>query len=162
MPHFYGEYDCKVDSKGRVRLPSGLTDQVMRQIGGEGTMQFIINRGLGDYLAFHPRSVFEAKAKELESLNEFDETTREFVRQFFRGATLVEVDSSDRILIKKNLLDYAGITKELIIVAVMDGYEVWSKQKYDDSVNNFTPDQIKALSQQVLGNKNKPSENDVS
>ncbi len=61
-------------------------------------------------------------------------------------ATEDQMDSQSRILIPQNLIDYAGIQKEVLILGVLKKIEVWNPKTYEDYVNdsNETYEQIAA------------------
>jgi len=75
MYHLTGEYDCKTDAKGRVRLPSSL----IRQIGENGTLNFTVNRGFEKHLMLYPSDVWEKKTKEINQLNIYDAKERQAI-----------------------------------------------------------------------------------
>ena len=56
-----GEYPCKVDAKGRVRLPSAL----LKQLEDFGAYKFVVNRGYKKYLVLYPEKVWGLKTNEL-------------------------------------------------------------------------------------------------
>jgi MraZ protein len=149
MPQLLGEYECKVDAKGRMRLPSGLIHQLE-----EESPAFVVNRGFENCLMLYPEKVWDEITEEVNGLNQYDKRNREFVRYFYRGAQKLALDSADRILVPKRLLEYAGIEKEVILAAVNDRVEVWAKDKYDEMLDE-EPMDFSGLAQVVLGNKNK-------
>jgi len=148
MAQLLGEYECKIDPKSRMRLPTGLISQL-----GEERPAFVINRGFENCLILYPEKVWEEISKEVNALNQYDKRNREFVRYFYRGAQRLELDGADRVLIAKRLLEYAGIDKDVILVAVNDRIEVWAKDKYDRMLDE-EPDDFSDLAQVVLGDKN--------
>ena len=97
MYQLTGEYECKIDAKGRIKLPANL----IRQISTEGAYDFMVNRGFENHLMLYPRDVWERKTKELNQLNIYIKKNREAVRYFYRGATSLTTDASDRILLPK-------------------------------------------------------------
>ena len=60
MYQLRGEYECSVDAKGRLRLPSGL----LRQFGGSGSLSFVVNRGFEKCIMLYPKEVWDRKAAE--------------------------------------------------------------------------------------------------
>ncbi|MBK6621585.1 MAG: division/cell wall cluster transcriptional repressor MraZ [Saprospirales bacterium] len=147
MAQLLGEYECKIDPKSRMRLPSGLISQL-----GEEKPAFVINRGFENCLILYPEKVWEEISKEVNGLNQYDRRNRDFVRYFYRGAQRMEVDGADRILISKRLLEYAGIGNDVILVAVNDRIEIWAKDKYDRMLDD-EPADFSDLAQVVLGDK---------
>ena len=58
---FSGEYNCKIDSKGRITFPSKLRDQL------EGTT-FFITRGLERCIDLFTEEVWNEKIKNYQNL----------------------------------------------------------------------------------------------
>ena len=88
---------------------------------------------------------------DLSKLNDFDPKVRQFKRYFLNGATVVEADKAGRLLIPKNLLDYAGLEKEIVLVSNVDKIEIWSKEKYQEFFDTFSPESFSDLANEVMG-----------
>ncbi len=146
MQQLLGEYECKLDAKGRMRLPSGL----MEQLGERDNYEFVLNRGFENCLMLYPLEVWDRITSEINQLNLYNKKNRDFVRYFYRGAQKLSADSSERILVKDRLLEYAGIDKEVILSAVNDRIEIWSREQYDQILDS-EPDDFSDLAEEVLG-----------
>jgi MraZ protein len=146
MQQLLGEFECKMDAKGRMRLPSGL----IAQLGEEKDQEFVINRGFEKCLMLYPIKVWERISSEVNQLNQYVRKNREFVRYFYRGAQQLEMDSADRILVNKRLLEWAGIDKEVILSAYNDRIELWAKERYDLLLEE-EPADFAGLAEEVLG-----------
>jgi MraZ protein len=146
MTYLLGEFDCKVDSKGRFMLPSGLKKQL-----SEGDQErFVINRGFEKNLTLYPQSEWQKISREVNSLNLYNKKNREFVRYFFRGASEITLDAASRLLLPKSLLDYAGIDKEIVLFAYGQRVEIWSRDVYESMMNN-EPEDFSSLAEDVMG-----------
>lgn len=146
---FTGEYECKLDAKGRVKLPTNL----LRQIASDGvSLNFVMNRGFEKHLMLYPNAVWEKKTKEINQLNIYNTRQRQAMRYFYRGATRISSDSADRILIPKNLIAYAGIKKDLVLFAYYEHIEIWSKDAYD-KVLAQEPEDFSELAEGLFGNQ---------
>ncbi len=145
MYHFTGEYDCKIDAKGRVRLPSAL----VRQIGG-ANQNFTVNRGFEQHLIMYPKEVWDRKTKEINQLNIYKKQHRQVIRYFYRGATEVNLDKADRVLLPKSLLEYAGIQGAVVLFAYQDQIEIWSKKHYERMIDQ-EPEDFSSIADQVFG-----------
>ncbi len=132
MSGFIGEYVCKLDSKGRLSLPSGMR----KQLNPEDQEQFVVNRGLGGNLNLYPLSEWDRVMAKLRKLNRFKAKNLKFVRMFQNGATKLSVDGNGRILLPKALMEFAGVTKEIVLAANIDQFEIWDKAKYDDEMSD--------------------------
>ena len=150
--NFFGEYECKLDDKGRLKLPSA----ILNQLGENNSREFVANRGFERCLYLFPKDVWTVKLNEVQGLNEYLPEVRQFKRYFYRGATEFTPDKADRILLPKILLDYAGIDKTLIITAVGEYLEVWNAEAYKDIVN-AEPADISALAQKIAHLRTKGS-----
>jgi MraZ protein len=65
------------------------------------------------------------------SLAEKSENMRRFRRVFIGGAFECACDKQDRILIPQNLRQYAELDKEIVLVGVLDHFEIWSRKSWD-------------------------------
>lgn len=148
MQQLLGEYECKIDPKGRMRLPSDLIGQL-----GEDAKTFVVNRGFEKCLMLYPEKVWESITNEINQLNLYNKKNRDFVRYFYRGAQKIATDSADRILITKRLMEYAGVDKEVILSAYNDRIEIWAKDQYDQMLDD-EPDDFSDLAEEVLGKIN--------
>ncbi len=148
MYQLTGEYECKIDAKGRVRLPSAL----IRQVGGGETIKFTVNRGFERHLMLYPSDVWEKKTKEINQLNIYQTSKRRAIRYFYRGATELTLDSADRILLPKSLIEYAGMGKELVLFAYHEQIEIWAKDKYEQMLSE-EPDQFAEIADEIFGEK---------
>ncbi len=145
MP-FLGEYECRVDDKGRLRLPT----QLIRQLDGKGVYNFVISRGFEKCLVLYEKHVWDRIVKEIEGLNVYKKSERQFMRAFLRGASAVGLDSADRINLSNRQLEFAGIGKDAILASLNDRIEIWSPEEYDKMIA-LEPDDLSALAEEVLG-----------
>ena len=157
MYQFTGEYECKVDSKGRIRMPSAL----IRQIGGTEPLRFTVNRGFEQHLMLYPKNVWEKKTKEINQLNIYNTTQRQAIRYFYRGATELVLDSADRLLLPKSLIEYAGIEKGVVLFAYHEQIEIWAKDRYDQ-ILEAEPEDFSKIADEIFGNIQQQRESDGS
>jgi MraZ protein len=149
MTQFLGEFECKLDAKGRLMLPSALR----KQVSPEAQEKFVVNRGFENCLALYPFNEWQKISAEVNRLNMYVKKNREFARYFYRGATELELDTAGRLLLPKRLLEYAGADKDIILSAFSNKIEVWSKDKFE-SILNDEPADFAALAEEVMGKIN--------
>ena len=145
MQKLLGEYECKLDEKGRMRLPSGL----ISQLGERETYAFVINRGFEKCLMLYTEEVWDQITNDINALNLYVKKNRDFVRYFYRGANKVVMDSADRILLAKRLLEYAEIERDVILLAYNNRIEIWSAEQYDQLLEE-EPDDFSGLAEGVM------------
>lgn len=149
MAKLFGEYFCKLDAKGRFMLPAGLK----KQLTEADQERFVLNRGFEKNLTLYPDSEWQKITKELSGLNLYNKKNREFVRYFYRGASEVTCDATNRLLVPKTLLDYAGIENEMVLFAYDNRIEIWSKDLYEQTMN-AEPEEFSDLAEEVMGRIN--------
>ena len=146
MKGFLGEYEATLDAKGRFLLPAGLKKQLP-----ENAMPFVINRGFEKCLTLYPQASWEPIYAQISKLNDFDPKVREFRRFFMNGATEVEPDTAGRLLLPPNLKEYAGLSKDIVLVSAVDKIEIWDSATYKKFFESFSADSFSSLAQQVMG-----------
>lgn len=146
MANFIGEYECKLDAKGRFLLPSGLR----KQIDTSAQERFVMNRGFEGCLVLYPMNEWDKETAKFEKLNLFVAKNRKFYRQFHNGATQMSLDGNGRLLVPKNLMVAGGLQKEIVLFAYANRIEVWSKEKYD-AVMAEDADDFESLAEDVMG-----------
>ena len=146
MAGFRGEVDCKMDSKGRVLMPAIFLRQMLPEMGNA----MVINRGIEKCLTLYTLAEWERVTAEMQSLNMYDIQHRRFIRQFSRGATDIIIDKNNRFLIPKRLIEYAGLSKELILLGYNNQIEIWDKAAYDAAMD-IDPEDYAQLANKVMG-----------
>ncbi|ANI90343.1 division/cell wall cluster transcriptional repressor MraZ [Arachidicoccus ginsenosidimutans] len=145
MTRFLGEYEVTLDAKGRFLLPSGFKKQLP-----ENELRFVVNRGFEKCLTLYPIQNWEPLHAKISELNDFDPKVRAFRRQFLGGATEVEADTAGRLLLPPTLRDFAGLTKDVILVAAVDKIEIWDSATYKKFFEDFSPDAFSDLAKEVM------------
>lgn len=146
MTNLYGEYECKLDPKGRLKMPAAL----LKQLGTGGAHTFFMNRGFEKNIVLYPQRVWEDITQKIGRLNYYNTQQRQFLRYFFRGVKDVTTDGADRILLGKNVQDYAGIKSEVVLFAFVDKIEIWDRDTYYEKLDE-KPEDFSVLSDQIFG-----------
>ena len=114
-----GQFSHSIDAKGRLFIPASLR----KELG----QSFHVTVGQDHCLSVYSDeswAAFMAKLKEL-SYNEVKK-----LRALFAYAADCEPDSQGRILIPAKLREYAGLTKEVVVVGSFDRAEIWSAERW--------------------------------
>lgn len=146
MTGFLGEYEATLDPKGRFLLPAGIKKQLPEDEGSH----FVINRGFEKCLTIYPMSSWTPLFERISKLNDFDPKVREFRRFFLNGAIATDLDSAGRMLIPKNLMEHAGLEKDIVLVSAVNKIEIWSKTTYQQLFDTLSPDAFSDLAAQVM------------
>jgi MraZ protein len=150
MTNLIGEYECKLDAKGRLLVPAALR----KQFSPEAEGKLYVKRGIERCLEIYQKHDWESLSSKVSGLNQFVKKNRVFARKFISGAQEMELDSVGRILFPKSLLGYAEVEKELVLFAYGNKIEVWSKDAYEAALE-MGDDEFADLAEDVMGTLNK-------
>ncbi len=153
MTMLHGEYEVKMDAKGRVMIPAALK----KQLPEAAKDSFFINRGFEKCCVLYPSNEWKAIASEIDKLSDYIQKERMFKRYFLRGASQLEMDGSARVLIPKQLQEYASLQGELVLLAYGHKVELWNKAEYNKMLNE-EPSDFSALAEEVMGKRKKEDE----
>ncbi|HZJ35443.1 MAG TPA: division/cell wall cluster transcriptional repressor MraZ [Gillisia sp.] len=149
MVNLIGTYECKVDAKGRLMVPSALKKQLSPVL----KESFVLKRSVFQpCLELYPMEEWNVLMKEINGLNRFNKKNNDFIRKFTAGVKTVEVDANGRLLIPKDLMGFADIDKEIVLSAAINIIEIWDKNKYENAID-VGADDFAELAEEVMGNK---------
>jgi MraZ protein len=145
-----GTYECKVDAKGRLMLPVAFKKQLASVVENG----FVLKRAVFQpCLELYPMQEWESMMQNVNKLNRFKKKNNDFIRRFTAGVKPVDLDVSGRLLIPKDLVGFAKITKEIVVTSAVNIIEIWDKDSYekaiDDAANDFAD-----LAEDVMGQEN--------
>lgn len=147
MIGFIGTYDCKADTKGRVMIPVALKNQLAPLL----SKGFVIKRSVFQpCLELYPMEEWQELMQKMNRKNRFKKKNNDFIRRFSAGVKPVEIDATGRLLIPRNLVEIAGITKDVVLSSAINIIEIWDKDSYekviDEAAENFAD-----LAEEVMG-----------
>lgn len=128
MSFFSGEFECKVDAKGRMVLPA----KVKTNLPEVHTNELVVKRGFEPCLVLYPKLEWNKVFSKVSGLSEFNKEYRRFQRSFLSGVSEVDMDGNGRILIPKTMMKYASIEKEMVVVGMGNRIELWDPDKYNE------------------------------
>lgn len=147
MLNLIGVHECKMDAKGRVMIPSALKKQLLPML----EQGFVIKRSVFQKsLELYPMQEWNTVMNKVNRLNRFVKKNNDFIRMFTAGVKTIEVDANGRLNIPKDLMNFAGLSSELVLSATVGIIEVWDKQAYEDTINNPVVD-FGSLAEDVMG-----------
>lgn len=146
MAGLVGEYEVKMDAKGRFMFPSDLR----KQLSPAAQENFMLNKGFEECLTLFPMNEWDKLSAKLSKLNLFKPQNRMFYRLFHQGAKQINLDKAGRVLIPVNQMEKVGLTKELVLIAYNDRVEIWDKAKYFSMIEDNMVD-FADLANDVMG-----------
>ncbi|MDJ0873752.1 MAG: division/cell wall cluster transcriptional repressor MraZ [Desulfobacterales bacterium] len=132
---FRGSSFHTIDAKGRLIIPARFRD-VIRADGGERVMLSRMDGCVVVYVLEEWRRI-ETRILQLAQKND---NMRRFRRVFIGGAFDCTCDKQERILIPPLLREYAGLQKDVVLVGVLDHFEIWSREKWEHENQNLEKD----------------------
>ena len=115
-----------IDVKGRIIIPKRFRDAISRRDGN----RLMVSR-MDKSLVVYALREWEKIESKILSLAEKNDNMRRFRRVFVGGAFECVWDKQDRILVPPTLREYAGLDKEIVLVGVLDHFEIWSRENWD-------------------------------
>ena len=116
MAGLVGEFEVKLDEKGRFLFPSGLR----KQLPPASQRDFMLNKGFEDCLTLYPLPELEKVSALLSKMNLFKPKNRMFYRLFHQGAKQIALDNAGRVLIPTTLMERVGLLQEVMLIAYND------------------------------------------
>ena len=149
MVNLIGTYECKVDAKGRLMVPSALKKQlspVLKEV-------FVMKRSVFQpCLELYPIQEWNVLMEKINGLNRFVKRNNDFIRKFTAGVKTVEVDANGRLLIPRDLMGFADIDKEIVLSSAINIIEIWDKNKYENAID-VAADDFAEMAEEIMGNK---------
>jgi len=143
-----GTYECKSDAKGRMMFSSAFKKQ-LSSVLQDG---FVVKRAVFQpCLELYPMSEWNLMMEKINKLNRFKKKNNDFIRRFTAGVKMVELDATGRILIPKDLFEFAGIKKQVVMSSSVNIIEIWDKDKYEKAIDDASDD-FADLAEEVMGN----------
>ena len=124
---FLGEFTHKIDSKNRIMMPSEFRDQI--------TEEFFITKGPENSLVIYTNEEFQKQSQRLDDLVNENKKNRAIKRLFFSSTVKTSLDKQGRVLLNKNLKDYAEIDNEVMIIGNNLTIEIWDSKKWQAYIN---------------------------
>lgn len=122
---FYGEYEVSLTSGGRIALPKRIRE-------GLKDVTFVLTKGFGKCLSGYSKSSWEGRVEELLSVSLLEKENIDKRRMLFSSTIYLEIDDQGRIVLPKNLREFAALSKKAVIAGIGDHFEIWDKKHWDE------------------------------
>lgn len=144
-----GNNESKLDAKGRVVVPAS----ILKQLPDNERNQFVLNVGINNSLVLYPLKAWEKMLNKLKKLNPSIKNNATYINIMLGNANPIELDSVNRFIVPKRLMQFAGIDKDVVFINKFGIVELLSKANYD-AMMNLDADSFSALVQDVMGSFN--------
>ena len=146
---FTGEYSYSIDTKGRINIPA----KFRNDLANDNEKSFVITKGMDFCVYAYPAIVWQSIENELKKLSSLSNVNRSFVRNTVRYASMVKYDKQGRIAITPNLVKYANLKKEALIIGMVNKIEIWNPsllEKVDNLSQKIDSSQIDELANKII------------
>ncbi|WP_336686875.1 division/cell wall cluster transcriptional repressor MraZ [Chryseobacterium bernardetii] len=147
MKNFIGTYECKIDDKGRLKVPSSL----IKQMENFDDKAFVVKRSVFQpCLEVYPMNAWDKLMGKINKLNRFIKKNADFIRMFTAGVKTVELDNAGRLQISKDLITFSNLQKDVVITSAGELFEIWDKEAYEEVISTNETD-FANLAEDVMG-----------
>ena len=122
---FIGEFEYRVDDKGRVPVPPRFRTEELKKDG------MVLCPGMEKCITLYPASEWKKIADSLTTGPLLPSKLRKLNRAIFATAFSIEMDGQGRIIVPTHLRQHAGITDEVVITGENTYVEIWSKEQWE-------------------------------
>jgi MraZ protein len=123
---FTGEFEYRVDEKGRVPVPPKFRTDDLKKDG------MVLAPGLEKCITIYPLSEWKKMADSITSGPLAPSKLRKLNRAIFARAFNLELDGQGRIMLPLQLRQYAGIQEQVVITGANNYMELWSKELWNE------------------------------
>jgi MraZ protein len=119
-----GEFRNTLDEKGRLSLPARMRSELL-------SASLVLTQGVDKCLwLFPPNEWEELSSKLMASTSLFQARSRLVQRRILAPAQEVEIDRLGRISIPQSLREWAGLSRECVILGISRYIEIWDSGEY--------------------------------
>jgi MraZ protein len=148
MTGFFGKHTAKIDDKGRIVIPSGIKSVVPAD-----QMQFVIRKDMySNCLEMYTWQEWANMSQAVRSRLDlaFDEDHIRYWRTYMSDTVTVVPDAKlGRITIPREILDKAGIDKEVVFLGVDYKVEIWAKEELEGG--RLSADEFRQMGKKISG-----------
>jgi MraZ protein len=147
MATFIGDYECKVDVKGRIILPVAFK----KQMPAGAPDHFVVRKDIFENcLVLYAIDDWNSQLEKIrKKINTYNREHNMFLRNFFKGTAELSLDNNNRMLIPRRLLDLIGAGRDVVLAGQDGRIEIWASAVYDEI--GLPPEDFANLAEKLLG-----------
>ena len=147
MATFIGDYTCKADVKGRIILPMAFK----KQLPADARDQFVVRKDIFEScLVLYSIEDWNRQLEKIRKrINPYNREHNKFLRNFFKGTAELSLDSNNRMLIPRRLMDLIGAGRDVVLAGQDGRIEIWAADVYDKI--DMPADEFANLAEKLMG-----------
>ena len=129
---FRGVTQLSLDAKSRLAIPARYRGELMSSCAGH----LIVTVDPSKCLLIYPQPDWEPIEQKLNNLSSFNPKIRSLQRLLVGNASDVEIDTTGRILVSPPLRQFAGLSKDVVLVGQGAKFELWDEEQWNLQIEN--------------------------
>lgn len=125
---FRGASTLNMDSKGRIAIPARYRDEILSRSGGN--LVLTVNNTRERCLWLYTLDEWERAEQKLVDLSSFNKEAQFLKRLLIGYASDCEMDGSGRMRISAPLIEFAGLTKHVVLIGQGNKFELWDEAQW--------------------------------
>jgi len=123
---FRGRHDHSIDTKGRLSIPTGFRQEILRRSERPPVLTNYKN-----YLALYPYEDWLVIEQNLMTKSKLQPDVLAYTRFVISGSTECPIDNQGRILVPPSLREHANLEKKVTLAGVLDCIEIWDTKLFE-------------------------------
>ena len=142
---FRGSAAAKIDSKGRLKVPTEFRRLLDERYGHE----VFITSVLGHSALLYPLPVWEEIETRLAAVPSSDRVKQRYLERVNYFGQQHRLDAQGRVLIPALLRDRAEMVGEVVVSGRLDHFEIWNHERFDQRLAEepFAEEDFSALAE---------------
>ena len=125
---FRGATKVTLDAKGRLAIPTRHRERIAVRSDG----QLVVTVDKGQCLLIYPLPDWEEIERKLVRLPSLHKRTREMQQIMVGYATEVDIDGHGRILLSRELREFAGLDRSAVLIGQGHRFELWDEERWNE------------------------------
>jgi MraZ protein len=130
-----GTYTRSLDEKQRLAVPKRLCED----FNEPELNNLYIAPGTDKSLVLYSPAGFEKLARKIAKQSSNRVEVRNYKRLFYSRAERVELDAQGRVRIPERLVEFAGLSRDVVLVGIHDHAEIWDAAAWDEFLKTKGP-----------------------
>lgn len=125
---FRGATQITLDAKGRLAIPARYRERLAARCNG----QLICTVDQDHCLLLYPLPDWEEIERKLMRLSSFNKSTRRLQRLMVGYASELELDGNGRVLIPRELREFAALERDVMLIGQGNKFELWAEKRWNE------------------------------
>lgn len=126
---YTGVYKLEIDTRKKIAVPK----KIMHVLRKNKSKHLFMTRGIDRCIACYDQQGWDSFKSSLGAMNGSEKEKSILIRQQIGRARNANIDWKQRITIDDDLLNWAGITTQrIVVVGCGDFFEIWDPNEYEE------------------------------